>query len=263
MRWLTAFLLLATCVLRSSSLELSAASLVRASFARASAADSDKSREGTPSRPDTPRTGTIVPTAADASKTTESYDEMLRAANGQWQYWRTVPELVVLTSVMEYHTRSEQRYQATSEQLSSEEVEHLVAELTIALRLLTDGRFKQFAAVHHEAVSTGDSVNIVRPSQIVVGRYRGVLSLEKTLGLGGRRTRNDGTITGAAIVLDSEYDRTNPSRRLLRTHELGHALGYNHVTSRESIMNIRIGPEPTDADRRVVRFAFDRLMSGN
>ena len=263
MRCLTAFLLLAIAALWSGPLELSAQSLVRASLGRVSPANDEKIREGKPAPPGSAPTEALVATSTDAPRNAEGLDEMLRASNGQWQYWRTVPELVVLTSVMEYHTRSEQRYHATSEQLSHDEVDHLVADLTVALRLLTDGRFNQFAAIRREAVSTGDSVSIVRPAQIVVGRYRGVLALEKTLGLGGRRTRDDGTITGAAIVLDSDYDRTNSSRRLLRTHELGHALGYNHVTSRESIMNTRIGPEPTDADRRVVRFAFDRLMKDN
>jgi len=59
-------------------------------------------------------------------------------------------------------------------------------------------------------------------------------------------------------VLDNEFDRTSELRRLLRTHELGHALGYNHVKSRVSIMNPRIGPELTDFDRQVVMLAFRR-----
>ena len=48
-------------------------------------------------------------------------------------------------------------------------------------------------------------------------------------------------------------------RRLLRIHELGHALGYLHVTSRTSIMNPSIGPEPTDFDRAASKIAFQRL----
>ena len=44
-------------------------------------------------------------------------------------------------------------------------------------------------------------------------------------------------------------------------HELGHALGYNHVHSRASIMNPQIGSEPTDIDRAVARVAFQTLAS--
>jgi predicted Zn-dependent protease len=47
-------------------------------------------------------------------------------------------------------------------------------------------------------------------------------------------------------------------RRLLRIHELGHALGYNHVKSRRSIMNPTLGSEPTDFDRRAAMVAFRR-----
>ena len=58
-------------------------------------------------------------------------------------------------------------------------------------------------------------------------------------------------------MLDSEYDRTGGAmRRLLRIHELGHALGFNHVTSRPSVMNPTLGSEPTDLDKRVALIAF-------
>ena len=78
----------------------------------------------------------------------------------------------------------------------------------------------------------------------------------KTLGFGGRRTRKDGTISAGAILLDSEFDRTSAKRRLLRTHELGHALGYNHVHARASIMNPQIGAEPNEFDRAAATIAF-------
>jgi hypothetical protein len=68
----------------------------------------------------------------------------------------------------------------------------------------------------------------------------------------------DGRIVGGSIMLDDEYDRTSGMRRLLRIHELGHALGYHHVESRISIMNPRIGAEPTVVDRDVARLAFRR-----
>ena len=59
-----------------------------------------------------------------------------------------------------------------------------------------------------------------------------------------------------SIILDSDFDRMNDSRNLLRMHELGHALGYNHVQSRVSIMNPKIGPGPTELDRAIARVAF-------
>ena len=58
------------------------------------------------------------------------------------------------------------------------------------------------------------------------------------------------------------YDRSSENRRLLRIHELGHALGYLHVTKRTSIMNPAIGPAPTEFDRHAAMIAFER-MPGN
>lgn len=199
-----------------------------------------------------------VPSAANSHADTAALDEMLGDSSGQREHWTSVPDLVVLTSVMEYHSGASSEYLATPEVMSAEETKSLVADLTLALRLLTDNTFEQFATVHYQSVAAGSSVNIARPKQIVVGRYQGVLRLARTIGFGGRSTRSDGEIVGAAIVLDSEFDRTSGMRRLLRTHELGHALGFNHVKSRRSIMNPRIGPELTDFDRQVVKLAFRR-----
>ena len=86
------------------------------------------------------------------------------------------------------------------------------------------------------------------------GLYLGV-------GDGGRTARADGTITSGTVLLDEDSDRDAERHRLLRIHELGHALGYNHVASERSVMNPTIGAEPTPFDRRVARIAFAHLMS--
>ena len=182
--------------------------------------------------------------------------EMLRGAKGQVQRWSHAPELVVLTSVMEYHTGEVNQYTATAERLTDDEVNGLAADLTGALVNLTDHTFEQFAAIRRQSIAEGAKTNVVRRGQIVVGRYRGVRRLSNTIGLGGRSSQSDGTIIGGAMVLDEDYDRTSNMRRLLRTHELGHALGYNHVQSQISIMNPRIGPELTDFDRKAAAIAF-------
>ena len=70
---------------------------------------------------------------------------------------------------------------------------------------------------------------------------------------------DNGQITAGAVYLDRDFDKTSDQRRLLRIHELGHALGYSHVTTRTSIMNPAIGPEPTVFDRQGAAIAFRRL----
>jgi predicted Zn-dependent protease len=189
-------------------------------------------------------------------------DEMLRDPKGQLQHWTAVPDLVVLTTVMRYHAEATNEYVATSDVVSADDTNRLVADLTLALRQLTNGALNDFATINYETVPVDSSVTILRPKQIVVGRYEGLRGLAHTIGFGGRQARRDGAIVGAAVMLDNEFDRTSGMRRLLRTHELGHALGFNHVKSRVSIMNERIGPEMTDVDRQIATLAFQRPSPG-
>jgi hypothetical protein len=189
---------------------------------------------------------------------TRALDEMLRGSKGQIQRWAASPELVVLGSVMDYKRGDPAEYPATSEVLSDADIDALVDDLTAALATLTGNAFRNFSTVSRVRIPAGSIVRVTQPNRIVVGRYRDVQRHLNTIGLGGRASRADGTITAAAILLDADFDQTNAARRLLRTHELGHALGYNHVQSRPSIMNPRIGPEPTDFDRLAVSIAFPK-----
>jgi len=186
-------------------------------------------------------------------------DEMLRGTHDAALRWDRVPELVVLMPVMQYEKAQGTQYRATSESLTEAEAAQLVADLTAALAVLTDNAFQGFAAVRHETVAAGQVVNVMRPGQIVVARYNGVRDQLATIGFGGRSTRGS-TIRAGSIILDTEFDRTSDSRHLLRMHELGHALGYNHVQSRASIMNPQIGSAVTSVDRAAARIAFERFQ---
>ena len=74
-----------------------------------------------------------------------------------------------------------------------------------------------------------------------------------------RKRLANGTITSGTVMLDEDYDRNTQQPRLLRMHELGHALGFNHVESLRSVMNPTVGTEPTDFDRRTARIAFRHI----
>lgn len=201
---------------------------------------------------------TLIPSTFDL----HAFDEMFRGT-GQLQRWISAPALVVLGSIMQYHSVGSEEYQATSEQLSEGEVAQLIEHLTDGLALLTGGRFTSFSSVTVERPASGQKVNTLRTGSIVVGRYRGVKSIGNTIGLGRWSTDGDtAEISGGAIYLDQNFDRSSEARRLLRIHELGHALGYLHVTTRTSIMNPAIGPEPTQFDRDAALIAFER-MPGN
>jgi len=188
-----------------------------------------------------------------------AFNEMFRTSNSQLQRWTSKPALVILASVMEYRaSASGQTYDTTGEQLTDDDVALLRTHLTEALALLTGNTFTSFASVEIERPAAGTRVNTLRSGHIVVGRYTGIVSFAKTIGYGLWSELPDGSIGGGAMYLDRDFDRDDGRRRLLRIHELGHALGYQHVESRTSIMNPSIGPEPTDFDRAGAIIAFSR-----
>lgn len=196
----------------------------------------------------------LIPVSFDL----QAFDEMFRATNARLQRWTTRPSLVVLASVMSLKGGSGGSYSATSEQMSDQEVSEMIAHLTEGLSLLTGGTYTTFARVEVERPAPDERVTVWRPLTIVVGRYTGVVSTAGTIGFGQWAEQADGSITGGATFLDREFDRVDGRRRLLRIHELGHALGYLHVTLRPSIMNPAIGPEPTEFDRAGAIIAFQR-----
>jgi hypothetical protein len=173
---------------------------------------------------------------APLAENTEPLD-VVSGESARPQRWREAPNLTILVSVMEYRPGGDVEYVATDERLNEAEIAEIVNDLTDGLRVLTAGTFERFASVSKEAVAPGTSARISRSNQIVAARFDGLRRSVKALGFGGRRARKDGSITAGAILLDSEFDRTDTRRRLLRTHELGHALGYNHVSLQTSIMN--------------------------
>lgn len=203
-------------------------------------------------------TETLIPASFDLA----AFDEMVRGT-GALQRWTSRPALVVLGSVMRFHAVGAKEFQASSDRLSDEEIASLIADLTEGLALFTGNTFTSFSTVQIERPSAGTRVDSLRPGAIVAGRYRGVQNIGNTVGMARWSNDHDSAeVTGGAIYLDSDFDRTNGVSRLVRIHEIGHALGYLHVTSRVSVMNPSLGPSPTQFDREASIIAFHR-MPGN
>jgi matrixin len=196
----------------------------------------------------------LIPMSFDLS----AFDQMFRHNNGQLQRWTVKPSLVVLGSVMTYFSGERDGYPATSEQLSDEEIEQLVGHVTEGLGILTAGTFTGFQSVEIERPATGTQASVNRSGKIVVGRYNRIVTHANTIGFGQWALGSDGSVRGGAMFLDSDFDKNDKRRRLLRIHELGHALGMMHVTDRPSIMNPALGPDVTDFDRGAASIAFDR-----
>ncbi len=207
-----------------------------------------------------PSDGVVQQTLIPATYDLAAFDQMFRAT-GRLERWINPPALVVLTTVMNFDNGfgNSSVYKGTSEQLSEAETDLLVSHLLGALATLTGNTFLDFDTIERESVASGANVSTIRPGKIVVGRYKGVQALASTIGFGGHITDDSGRITAGAIYLDKDFDKASDLRRLLRTHELGHTLGYNHVTTRTSIMNPAIGPDVTTFDRQGAIIAFQRL----
>jgi hypothetical protein len=195
----------------------------------------------------------LIPASFDLA----AFHEMFRAS-GALQRWAGEPTLVLLTSVMKYNGPSETSYESTGERLTNEELDQMEAHFTEGLRLLTGGTYTSFHVVQREDVAKGQRAGVLRNGAIVAGRYTGIVSWSNTIGLGRWQVGDDFIVTAGAVFLDRDFDRDDQRRRLLRIHELGHALGYMHVTTRPSVMNPSIGPEPTDFDAHGAIIAFQR-----
>jgi hypothetical protein len=203
-----------------------------------------------------PKAGGADLAGAEAAKHEAAMHELLEGPDGHRQSWGAAPDLVIETSVMDYASGSlASGFKAVDKQLTAAEIAQLRTDLSAALRELTAGTLQRFGSIAVEHTKPGQVVRVLRPGQIVVGRFRGVQASTGNLGYGGRMTRGT-TIVDAAVVLDETFDRDSRDRFLLRTHELGHALGLNHVESQPSVMNPHVGTAVTEFDRHAIRQAF-------
>ena len=191
---------------------------------------------------------------------TAALHELLEGSKGRRETWKTSPVLVIVTSVMDYASGDlMDGYSATDERLTDSERIALEADLTRALGELTGGQLTAFSEIRVESATAGQIVKVLRPGQIVTGRFRGVQAKTGSVGFGSRMTRGS-QITAGAVMIDRDADRNQKQQAVIRTHELGHALGYNHVESRPSIMNPRAGGGLTAFDRDAFKVAYFRPL---
>jgi hypothetical protein len=191
----------------------------------------------------------------------DAFNQMFRGTSARLERWTSRPSLVIIASILTFVDGAES-FAATNEQMTDDEVSLLNAQLVEGLSLLTGSTYGAFADVQVERPAAGQQVLAARLGKIVVGRFVGINSSDGTIGLGRWAEESDGTVDAGMICLSRDFDKVDSRRRLLRIHELGHALGYLHVTTRTSIMNPVIGPDPTDFDRAGAIIAFQR-MPGN
>lgn len=196
---------------------------------------------------------TLIPSSFDLS----SFDLMFRSG-GPLRRWIDVPRVTFLRPVLRFTTVSASEYVATGATMSEADIDLLRDDLVWGLRQLTANRFDTFADERRETATAAESVRVLRTGEIVVARYDGLQSATGFWGYGRWATDGAGTVLGGIIMLDLGFDTSSsPFRRSLRVHELGHALGYNHVT-RTSVMHASARFEPNEFDIGAAKLAFLR-----
>lgn len=242
-----------------SASSLSGVMTVGATNASASARPVTFSRDGYVSRtvamkiPGSEVAVTLIPSTFNLT----AFDELLRVT--RLQRWVDAPPLRVQSRTLQFTGVNQADGVALDDVMSADERVSLEDDLTWALPQLTGNRFTAFAGITRETLAVGDRMQVLNTGVITVGRYSGLTTATGFWGYSRWQFRADGTVIGGTIMLDRDFDRSGHSaRRSLRSHELGHALGYTHVTVLQSVMNSSAVTEPNTFDKQATQIAFLR-----
>jgi hypothetical protein len=198
---------------------------------------------------------TLIPSSFDLA----TFDQMCRGGSSTLRRWDAAPKLIVIDAVLEFTSSSASVFTATSERLTASERDVIAADLAWGLPQATGGAFTGFAAVATESPEAGAQVAFFsREGSIIVARFKGLQSAAGYWGYGRWASRSNVVVAGA-VMLDRDFEASRSRYcRSLRVHELGHALGWDHVTLRTSFMNNSAVIEPNDFDRDATRLAYLR-----
>jgi hypothetical protein len=199
---------------------------------------------------------TLMPSAMNL----RAFDEMFRHT-GSLARWTTAPRVIVQSRVLKFEGVNGADYQALTAEMTTAEVSALLGDLNWGLPQMTGGTFSGFSGEDRELAYVNQRVSVIRNGAIVVARYEGLSAATGFWGYARWGIAASGEVQSGVIMIDKDFDTSgSPYRRSLRVHELGHALGYNHVTARDSVMNSHARYEPNNLDRDAARFAFMRPL---
>lgn len=203
----------------------------------------------------------LIPSTFDLA----SFDQMFRhqqltGAGPGLTRWTTPPGLVVERRVLQFTNVNAAAYEALEETLNGQETDEVIADMRAGYDLLTAGRIGPLASVMTQEAAAGATVSARQDGRIVVTRQAGLTKETGFWGYARWSTTAEGEVTSAVIILDRDFERSaSVFHRSLRMHELGHALGCQHVsTGRLSVMNANARTEPNEFDRQSARLAMLR-----
>jgi hypothetical protein len=200
----------------------------------------------------------LIPNTFD----TTALDQLVRTnSQSPLRRWTSAPGLILETRTLKFDTATQLvDAVALDDQMSDDDAQAMVADLTFALPLLTGGTFPAFSSVTIQTSDVGQVVHQHNTGFITVSRQSGLLtgSGVDAVGLGVWQTDLSSAVIGGAVGIDRNSD--TPQLRPVRYHELGHALGYSHVATRTSIMNPSCCGvvQPNLFDQQATMIAFRR-----
>lgn len=195
----------------------------------------------------------LIPSTFDLA----AFDQMFRHSAAGLTRWTSAPAIVIERRVLQFTEVNAATYQALDETLTQADVDSVAGDMRAGYDILTAGRLGPPASVTSQEAAAGTAVTPRRDRTIVVTRQRGLTAATGFWGYARWSTTADGEVTSAVIMLDRDFE-VSPSvfHRSLRMHELGHALGCQHIsTGRLSVMNSNARTEPNDFDRQSARLA--------
>jgi hypothetical protein len=188
------------------------------------------------------------------------FDQMARRPNVGLVRWTSQPRLVIERRVLQYAESADFTYVATEQVMSDSVFSSLVADLSSGLADLTGNEYRGFSSVQQITSSEGARVSLVSSGDIKVAKVRGLTNARNAIGLGGASSTPAGAVTLGLMMLDEDYDGRGSYAVHVRVHELGHALGWQHVTEGQSVMHPTDTSFTTQFDRDAGRLAFKRMI---
>ena len=186
-----------------------------------------------------------------------AFDEMLRAP--VLKRWREAPSLVIESRTLQYADLNATAATGIDDAMADAELSSVRGDLEWALSRLSGGAFSGFRSVTRQDSAAGGSISLLNQGQITVVRMAGLTQATGYWGYGRFMSQSDGAVVAGLVVLDRDFERSNSQyRRSLRAHELGHAMGYAHVSAIASVMDPSGRQEPTSFDLDAFRIAFQR-----
>ena len=189
-----------------------------------------------------------------------AFEQMARnfGEPGVVKRWVTPPALIIETSILDRAASFDPSGlpnatpTASAEPQSEADLAAVVANLTRALPLMT-GAFPTFSAISQQTTAAGAVVNLNVDGAITVVRYQSAGG--PCRGYGGLSYFGDYTAATGFAYLDMCREILAPA---VAAHELGHALGYGHVTGTPSVMTATVIEDVTIFDRQAAAIAYSR-----